>query len=100
MELSWEKFLSDYQTNSQEFLFHYLDKDIWLCWSGDEEFRYAVNVLRHDPSLDSFIGFLLHPIRSRNRRSVQYEKYRNQKELLENFRLDGKTLQELWDRLS
>ena len=41
----WDKNISDYLTQSQEYMFRY-GKDIIinLCWSGEENLPYQINV--------------------------------------------------------
>jgi hypothetical protein len=100
MEMKWVDFIKDYLSNSQEFLFHYKEKDIWLCWSGNEDLPYAVNVIQHDKRLNCILDLFTHSIKSKNKNIIQYQEFKNQQELLHSFVIDGKTIEELWEELS
>ena len=86
----WKEIKNDYLSNSQEFIFDYGEnKRIYLCWSGNEELPYCVNVCvrkRRHILPDKWA-------------TIHTEEYTSQTELLGSFRIDGKTLDEVFDQL-
>ena len=88
--LEWQKIKTDYIENSQEFAFDYGDNMVInLCWSLDDELPYGINVCTRQRRW--LLPDRLITIRS--------EKYPSKCELLKSFKIDGRTLDELFDML-
>ena len=78
LELSWDDFCDRYIINHEEFLFHYNDFEITLCWGNKSMFSYNV---------------------SHNGVVIDENEYTSPQELLEKAIFFGKRLQDIYEEL-
>ena len=86
----WEEFVERFLVSFEEFKFKYKEKIISLVM-GDELPKFLAIV-----SLDISDKSLFYRFKHR-KDYISFERYENPYDLLNNFKIDGKTLKELWD---
>lgn len=76
--LSWNEFLVRYLENYEEFLFHYKDNKINICYGKNGSFSF--NIIRD------------------NKKIIE-KSFTSPQELINEFRLDGYSLKQIWEKL-
>lgn len=90
--MSWEEFIDRYCNNFEEFQLKYKIYIIDLLYSSDgEKFVYYIYFFKGKKSF--FEYFFEHDD------IIEYKEYNSPKDLIEDFRIDNKSLKEIWSEL-
>lgn len=90
-EKEWLEIKEDYLVNSQEFHLMYGENImIILCWSDNPFFPYEVNVVSRKKRRH-FWGY--------KHKLISSEDFSSQEKVLSDFKIDGKTLDEIYPDL-
>ena len=86
----WEEIRRDYIDYSQEYRFMYHGNiEINLCWSDDDSLPYHVNARILLKKIFFFKKW----------KEITSQNYATQCDLLQHFKIDGKTLDEIYEQL-
>lgn len=90
--MDWNEFFERYTTNHEEFKFKYKEFVIDLLYSSDgKKFAYYIKEYIKDETLWQYI-------KNRNK-YLESKVFDSPQELLNNFRIDGKSFKDIWDDL-
>lgn len=90
--MSWEEFIDRYCNNFEEFYLKYKNYSINLLYSRDgEKFVYYLYFFK---SKKSFFKYFF-----KKNDIIDYKEYNSPKDLLEDFKIDNKSLKEIWPEL-
>lgn len=90
--MSWEEFIDRYCNNFEEFYLKYKNYSIDLLYSRDgEKFVYYLYFFK---SKKSFFEYFF-----KKNDIIDYKEYNSPKDLLEDFKIDNKSLKEIWAEL-
>ena len=90
--MDWNEFIERYLINHEEFSLKYKNYVIDLLWSPNGK-KYSYYIKEYVPHQTLFSM-----IKNRNK-YLKYDEFDSPQELLEKFRIDNKSLEEIWSEL-